>query len=108
MLGVRVLFPPASISPPQSLPKTKCWCAADVNLRHGEGVCDYACAGDAGTTCGGFDAFDLFELEGPPPPPTEDNYLGCFSDKRADRVLEDKLTDQQMNLEVTTHVLLRD
>lgn len=97
---VRVL---SSISPPPQKTQ-KCWCAAEVDLRHGEGRCSYACAGDAGTTCGGFDAFDLFELEGvdPPPPPTEDYYVGCFADDRTDRVLEDKRSSSGMTLEVTS------
>lgn len=79
----------------------KCWCAAEVDLRHGESTCDYACTGDAGTTCGGVDAFDLFELDVDlPSPPTEDFYLGCFADDKGDRVLEDKMSARDMSLEV--------
>lgn len=84
----------------------KCWCARDVEdyRRHGEGTCDFACTGDAGTTCGGYYSFDLFELKGAddPPPPSneEDYYLGCFADDKRDRVLEDKISAGDMTLEV--------
>lgn len=76
----------------------KCWCAAEVDLRHGDGTCDMACTGNAGTTCGGFDAFDLFELESLPP--SEDHYLGCFADDKRDRVLGDKTSSGNMSLQV--------
>ncbi|CAM9334004.1 unnamed protein product, partial [Ectocarpus sp. 13 AM-2016] len=77
----------------------ECWCAASVDLRHGEGTCDYACTGAPGKTCGGSDAFDLFELESPSPP-LEDYYLGCFADDRDDRVLEDKTSSGDMTVQV--------
>ncbi|CAM9855150.1 unnamed protein product, partial [Scytosiphon promiscuus] len=77
----------------------ECWCAAEVDLRHGDGTCDMACTGDAGTTCGGFDAFDLFELE-PPPPSEDEHYLGCFADDKRDRVLGDKTSSGSMSLQV--------
>ena len=58
-----------------------------------------ACTGDAGTTCGGFDAFDLFELESLHP--SEDHhYLGCFADDKHDRVLGDKMSSGSMSLQV--------
>lgn len=81
----------------------KCWCAAEVDLRHGDGTCDVACTGDAGTTCGGYDAFDLFALVGtdPPPQPSEDYYLGCFADDDDDRVLGGKTSSRDMSLQVT-------
>eukprot|EP00752_Nemacystus_decipiens_P007837 g7002.t1 len=81
----------------------ECWCAAEVDLRHGEAKCDLACAGDPATTCGGFDAFDLFELEGgvdpPVSEPTEDYYLGCFRDDQMDRVLDHMTSSGRMTLE---------
>ncbi|CAM9474079.1 unnamed protein product, partial [Ectocarpus fasciculatus] len=76
----------------------ECWCAAEVHLRHGDGTCDMACTGDAGTTCGGFDAFDLFELG--PLSPSEDHYLGCFADDKSDRVLGDKMSSGDMSLQL--------
>lgn len=79
--------------------KKKCWCAAGVDLRHGDGTCDMACTGDAGTTCGGVDAFDLFELGSSLPPP-EDPYLGCFADDKDDRVLGDMMSSGSMTLQV--------
>ncbi|CBJ30578.1 conserved unknown protein [Ectocarpus siliculosus] len=79
----------------------ECWCARDVDYsRHGEGSCDYTCTGDSGTTCGGYDAFDLFKLEEDSlSPPSEDYYLGCFADDKGDRVLEDKISASDMTLE---------
>lgn len=81
----------------------ECWCSASVDLRHGKGTCDYACTGAPGTTCGGFDAFDLFELErvDVPSPPSEDYYLGCFADDQHDRVLQDKMSSDDMTLQVS-------
>ncbi|CAM9249348.1 unnamed protein product [Ectocarpus sp. 13 AM-2016] len=76
----------------------ECWCAEEIDLRHGEGRCDYGCTGDAKTTCGGFDAFDLFEVH-PLSPPMEDYYVGCFADDLEDRVLEDKISARDMTLE---------
>eukprot|EP00903_Cladosiphon_okamuranus_P014055 g13064.t1 len=74
----------------------ECWCAAEIDLRHGDGTCDIACTGDSGTTCGGFYAFDLFELESS----LEDPYLGCFADDKRDRVLGDKMSSGSMSLQV--------
>eukprot|EP00752_Nemacystus_decipiens_P018611 g16686.t1 len=80
----------------------ECWCAVEVNPRHGEGTCDYPCAGDSAVSCGGFDAFDLFELEreGTPAAPTEDYYVGCFADDQDDRVLDDMISTNDMTLEL--------
>lgn len=86
--------------------KKKCWCAAGVDLRHGDGTCDMACTGDAGTTCGGVDAFDLFELGSSLPPP-EDPYLGCFADEKDDRVLGDMMSSGSMTLQVKIKVVSR-
>ncbi|CAM9679374.1 unnamed protein product, partial [Ectocarpus sp. 8 AP-2014] len=88
-----------------------CWCSAEVDLRHGDGTCNFACTGDAGTTCGGVDAFDLFELEGVdrPSPPSEDYYLGCFADDKRDRVLEDKMSSTDMTVEMCEdHCMAKD
>lgn len=106
LLGVRALPSPRAPSPlpPRAANQKKCWCAAEVDLKYGEGTCDYPCTGDAGTTCGGNDAFDLFNLERdhrPLSPPTEEHYVGCLADDKSDRVLADKHSDDSMTLEVT-------
>ncbi|CBJ32727.1 conserved unknown protein [Ectocarpus siliculosus] len=46
----------------------ECWCATEVDLeyeRHGEAeeLCDYKCGGDNNEICGGYYAFDLYEIE---------------------------------------------
>eukprot|EP00903_Cladosiphon_okamuranus_P022321 g20527.t1 len=89
----------------------ECWCGTEADTRHGEGRCDYACSGDSHTTCGGYDAFDLFKMEGDPPPsaPTEVYYLGCFADDKDDRVLGHKISSSDMTLEVCEdHCMSRD
>eukprot|EP00903_Cladosiphon_okamuranus_P022768 g20960.t1 len=85
----------------------ECWCAAQVDTRLRTGTCDFACSGDARTTCGGYNAFDLFEMKRAPSPatdspsaPTEDYYVGCFRDNKDDRVLEHKKLSRDMTLEV--------
>lgn len=101
---LRVLYPCLLLLRSSSCLQTisKCWCSASVDLRHGDGTCDFACIGDFSTTCDGFDAFDLFELEasGSVSPPLEDYYLGCFADDQQDRVLEDKMSSGEMSLQV--------
>lgn len=81
----------------------KCWCQdQNIELRHGEGTCDFPCSGDESIVCGGFDSFTLYELEGAtlPASPTDDNYVGCFADDRHDRVLGAKTSSSQMTSEV--------
>lgn len=44
----------------------QCWCglshnSADFN-RHGPGICHVPCTGDESVSCGGNDAFDLFQV----------------------------------------------
>lgn len=102
LLGLLLACPPP--------PPRKCWCAAEVDLSNGGATCDFPCAGDSETTCGGFDAFDLFELEGAvpvvdptlPTTPLEPYYLGCFADDQDDRVLDGPSTSGDMTLEVNT------
>lgn len=61
-------------------------------------------------SCGGFNAFDLFELERdetpttPPMPaaPTEDYYVECFADEKDFRVLDDMISSSDMTLEVNS------
>ncbi|CAM9552578.1 unnamed protein product [Pylaiella littoralis] len=45
---------------------SECWCGRSsgdlaVYTRHGDGVCHFPCSGMEETTCGGYDAFDLFK-----------------------------------------------
>ncbi|CAM9378424.1 unnamed protein product, partial [Ectocarpus sp. 8 AP-2014] len=43
----------------------ECFCSADEDLdyeRHGTAMCDMACWGDEGETCGGENAFDLYRI----------------------------------------------
>lgn len=66
--------------------------------RHGDGEfgqCDMPCWGDSETTCGGYDAFDLYSLEWAEPSNSEE-YLGCFADRKADRVLGDMMVADDM------------
>ncbi|CAM9220630.1 unnamed protein product [Ectocarpus sp. 6 AP-2014] len=38
----------------------ECWCQEEnIDLRHGEGTCDFPCSGDESIVCGGFDSFSL-------------------------------------------------
>lgn len=43
----------------------ECWCGqqADDYTRHGVDDCDFACGGDNGVTCGGYDKMDIFEID---------------------------------------------
>ncbi|CAN0134212.1 unnamed protein product, partial [Laminaria digitata] len=44
----------------------RCWCglATDQYARHGEGYCNYECAGDAAAICGGYTTMDIFSIDG--------------------------------------------
>ncbi|CAN0515697.1 unnamed protein product, partial [Ectocarpus sp. 12 AP-2014] len=77
----------------------ECWCQEEsIDLRHGEGKCDYQCSGDESIVCGGFDSFSLYSLEkvDSPSSPTDDNYVGCFADDRNDRVLGTMMSSSSM------------
>ncbi len=73
-----------------------------MDLRHGEGTCDFPCSGDDSTVCGGFYSFTLYELAkpAPPSPAADDGYVGCFADDKDDRVLGAKTTSSDMTSEV--------
>ncbi|CAN0388087.1 unnamed protein product [Pylaiella littoralis] len=80
----------------------ECWCQdADIDLRHGEGTCDFRCSGDESVVCGGVNSFNLYGLESvdPPSPPTDENYVGCFADDRDDRVLGTRMSSSTMTSE---------
>lgn len=46
-------------------------------------------------TCGGHTAFDLYKLQWAEAPTSKD-YVGCFKDMPDDRVMQDKLTTDDM------------
>eukprot|EP00903_Cladosiphon_okamuranus_P013409 g12494.t1 len=73
----------------------ECWCSRNPGLnfiRHtvaaegDTGLCDKDCYGDARETCGGFKAFNLYKIE-EPIEPDSDEYVGCFADDKEDRVM---------------------
>lgn len=69
---------------------SKCWCGGDDTdyAKHGESTsCHFECSGNPDETCGGFDAVNVYAYPG------ETSYLGCFADKKGDRVMELALTD---------------
>ncbi|CAN0287469.1 unnamed protein product, partial [Ectocarpus sp. 6 AP-2014] len=72
----------------------ECWCQEEnIDLRHGEGTCDFPCSGDESIVCGGFDSFSLYDL---PRSTADDKYVGCFADDRDDRVLATKMSSSEM------------
>lgn len=90
----------------------QCWCGKSeiVYDRHGQGNCDYPCTGDMFTSCGGLNALSLYDFKrgsqsspSPTPPaptpssvPASDAYLGCYADRKADRVLSYKTKSDEM------------
>lgn len=46
-------------------------------------------------SCGGYDAFDLYELVWPAES-TDSEYLDCYNDKKEDRIMSDMLVDPDM------------
>ncbi|CAM9951075.1 unnamed protein product [Pylaiella littoralis] len=74
----------------------QCWCGsagADYAL-HGESTgCTYTCSGDAGQTCGGFDAANIYPYTGEKASTTIPSFVGCYEDKRSGRIMELALTD---------------
>lgn len=86
---------------------SQCWCQdSSLNLRHGDGVCDFDCAGDSSIKCGGFDSFSLYDMADAdfPLPPSDSNYLGCYADDQRDRVLDDAMiTSSAMTSEVCSY-----
>ncbi|CAN0066373.1 unnamed protein product, partial [Sphacelaria rigidula] len=84
---------------------TECWCGGsnvDYTI-NGEGTCDYACAGDDSLICGGYYTFTIYRAstEAPTPAPTPRPTLypepvGCYTDKKNERVLTNMLTSDAM------------
>lgn len=53
------------------------------------------CEGDPEVTCGGYEAFDLYQLEWAEAS-TSDEYVGCFADMKSDRVMHDLMVMDDM------------
>lgn len=90
---------------------SKCWCGdSDTDYdKHGEGVCNYPCTGDANEICGGKNAISVYEgsagnlaarLTSPPTPPASTEYAGCFADKKRARIMTLLLTADDITAEV--------
>lgn len=60
------------------------------------------CVGDPEITCGGYEAFDLYQLEWAEPS-TSDEYVGCFADVKSNRVMRDMMVMDDM-----TEMMCRD
>lgn len=82
----------------------KCWCGGEDTdyAKHGESTgCTGECGGNPDETCGGFYAFDVYAYLGettPPPTaivPVPPEPLGCFGDKKSDRIMELALSDPE-------------
>ncbi|CAM9885714.1 unnamed protein product [Ectocarpus fasciculatus] len=80
----------------------ECWCSGYTDLdysRHSgtdkgdADLCDVYCYGSDAETCGGFDAFDLYKLDGPMPSDSRE-YVGCFADDKEDRALANEIKFQ--------------
>ncbi|CAM9658590.1 unnamed protein product, partial [Sphacelaria rigidula] len=81
----------------------ECWCGTSdvVYAVHGTSTCDMPCTGDASATCGGFYAFNVYNVpKAPTPAPTTPAptvaRLGCFKDMREDRVLKFQTSSSTM------------
>ena len=86
----------------------RCWCGGS-NADYAklgaleDTACDMECAGDATQSCGGYNAFDLFQYAEVTEPDGDDN---CYADNKSDRVFEDKNTDAALTAEVGEGVAL--
>lgn len=89
----------------------QCWCGAESvdYARHGYSSCEFPCSGDDTEICGGYDAFSLYLNDGsgtvdptPAPTPSKPAYVGCYKDKKDDRVFTgEKYTDEHMTNDVS-------
>ncbi|CAM9530119.1 unnamed protein product, partial [Sphacelaria rigidula] len=89
-----------------------CWCGAagtDFDKHGTSSSCTVACSGDNSTTCGGYYAFQLYYAPLVPtsaptpastPAPTLYGNVGCYRDRKEDRVLTSMLTSVEMTYEV--------
>eukprot|EP00903_Cladosiphon_okamuranus_P016927 g15603.t1 len=69
----------------------ECWCGDsrdDAVDSYGRTDCDYACAGDATLSCGGYDRVDAYYIGGGSKVPENSLYLGCYADQQGDRALD--------------------
>ncbi|CAM9965889.1 unnamed protein product [Ascophyllum nodosum] len=76
----------------------ECFCSEEGDLdydRHSTGVCDQPCAGDDSERCGGFYAFDLYELVWPDTP-TDLEYMDCYADDMEERIMSNMYASDDM------------
>ncbi|CAM9710539.1 unnamed protein product, partial [Ectocarpus sp. 13 AM-2016] len=99
----------------------ECWCTGSLGTTETSAACTMDCAGNAGETCGGFDALTLYEIvsEAPPTPapltppgptpapaspvvPSGDyDFVGCVADSQSSRVMPvGPLAEDVMSAEV--------
>ena len=76
----------------------RCWCGDDSTdyAKLGEldmTECSRPCTGDADLFCGGVDAFQIFSL----PAATSQGHLGCYADKKDDRLFKAGKTNLETN-----------
>eukprot|EP00752_Nemacystus_decipiens_P003873 g3562.t1 len=81
----------------------ECWCSRNPELdfiRHtmdgkaDDGLCDMLCLGAENEVCGGFDAFNLYKIDEPMEPDSEE-YVGCFADDQEDRLMTHEIKDRE-------------
>lgn len=78
----------------------RCWCGRagiEYDTLGTSDVCTKACSGDSSTTCGGYYAFDLYQLDAVEQPA---GHLGCYGDSSSDRVFSHKYKSSSMTPEV--------
>lgn len=82
--------------------RLQCWCGDDDYDQYGTSTgCTMACTGDSDELCGGRLAMSVYENEQLAPTA----FVGCFADKRSDRIMTQKRTSADMTAEV--RVLVR-
>lgn len=86
----------------------RCWCGDDSSDYAKLGALDMTecarpCTGDADLTCGGFDAFQIFSL----PAETSQGHVGCYADKKDDRLFKaGKIDLEENSVEVSSVVCM--
>ncbi|CAN0495812.1 unnamed protein product, partial [Laminaria digitata] len=81
----------------------RCWCGLegeDYSKFGNSADCTMPCSGDATVTCGGYNAFEIFELEVVPQPPQPEGHIGCYNDDKEDRLFAYKHKDYGLTSEV--------
>lgn len=80
----------------------ECWCGEagaeyDTLGALDMTTCDCPCAADASTTCGGYNAFQLFEYGYET---RSSDYIGCYADVKADRIFSIATSTDTLTAEV--------